>query len=62
VNQGSPASLTLAEEVPVALVFNGITHAVMMASPNDLEDFGLGVAFTEGLIENPAQLFGVELV
>ena len=62
MNQGSPASLALAEEVPVALVFNGITHAVMMASPNDLEDFALGFSFTEGLIENPAQLFGVDLV
>ena len=56
------APLALAEEVPVALVFNGITHAVMMASPVDLEDFALGFSFTEGLIENPSQLYGVELV
>lgn len=56
------APLALAEEVPVALVFNGITHTVMMASPIHLEDFALGFAFTEGLIENPSQLFGVELV
>jgi len=56
------AELALAEEVPVALVFNGITHAVMMASPLHLEDFALGFAFTEGLIENPSQLFGVEVI
>ena len=56
------AALALAVEVPVALVFNGIAHAVMMASPNDLEDFALGFAFTEGLIEKPSQLFGVDVI
>ena len=38
----------LADEVPVALVFNGISHAVMMASPADLEEFALGFGLTEG--------------
>ncbi|MEY5101032.1 MAG: hypothetical protein RJA36_3751 [Pseudomonadota bacterium] len=52
----------LAEEVPVALVFNGISHAVMMATPTDLEDFALGFALTEGLIETAAELYGVEAV
>jgi FdhD protein len=54
------APLALAEEVPVALVFNGISHAVMMATPADLEDFALGFALTEGLIESPAELFDCE--
>jgi len=57
----SPA-LVLAEEVPVALVFNGISHAVMMASPLHLEDFALGFSLTEGLIDKPSQLFGVDVV
>lgn len=52
----------LAEEVPVALVFNGIGHAVMLASPTDLEDFALGFALTEGLLERAAQLYGVDVV
>jgi FdhD protein len=56
------AALALAEEVPVALVFNGITHTVMMASPLHLEDFALGFSFTEGLIDKTSQLFGVEVV
>ncbi len=50
----------LAEEAPVALVFNGISHAVMLTSPIDLEDFALGFALTEGLIEAPRELYGVE--
>ena len=51
----------LAEEVPVALVFNGLSHAVMMATPADLDDFALGFALSEGLIESPAALYGCEV-
>ncbi|MCL1962640.1 MAG: formate dehydrogenase accessory sulfurtransferase FdhD [Desulfovibrionaceae bacterium] len=51
----------LAEEAPVALSFNGISHAVMMATPADLEDLALGFAITEGLLASPAQLYGVEV-
>jgi len=60
VNTRHSAALALAEEVPVALVFNGISHAVMMASPTDLEDFALGFALTEGLLQGPDQLYGVD--
>ncbi len=51
----------LADEVPVALVFNGISHAVMMASPADLEDFALGFGLTEGLLASAGELHGVEV-
>ncbi len=52
----------LAEEVPVALVCNGISQAVMMASPADLEDFALGFGLTEGWFRAPHELYGVDIV
>jgi FdhD protein len=52
----------LPEEVPVALVFNGTTQAVMMATPADLADFALGFALTEGIITVPEQVQEFEIV
>jgi FdhD protein len=43
-------------EAPVALEFNGLAYAVMMATPADLEDFALGFALTEGLAKQPDDL------
>lgn len=51
----------VAAEVPVALSLNGISHAVMMATPADIEDFALGFALSEGLIGSPAECYGIEV-
>ena len=57
----SSSADVLAVEVPVALEYNGISHVVMLASPNDLEDFALGFSLTEGIIAQPSELYEAEV-
>lgn len=51
----------LAQEVPVALVYNGISHAVMMATPADLNDFALGFSISEGILTHPDELHDIDV-
>jgi FdhD protein len=60
VDERAPVADRVAEEVPVALRINGRAFAVMMATPCDLEDFALGFALTEALVDASAQLLAVE--
>ncbi len=59
--QARPQRDWLCEEVPVALEFNGISHAVMLATPADLEDFALGFALTEGIVEHAGEVFEISV-
>lgn len=52
----------LAEEVPVAMVFEGSSAAVMMATPEDIEDFAQGFALTEGFVSDLGDIEEFELV
>lgn len=58
---GEPQDDWLAEEVPVALVYNGISHVVMMATPKDLEAFAIGFSLSEGIIASPADIYGIDI-
>lgn len=54
------AALPEPQECPVAIVIDGMSQAVLMATPHDLRDFALGFALTEGMIAVPGDVLGFE--
>ncbi|CBJ83505.1 formate dehydrogenase formation protein [Xenorhabdus bovienii SS-2004] len=52
----------VAEEIPIALVYNGISHVVMMASPKDLDHFAMGFSLSESIITSPHEIHGIDTV
>lgn len=62
VHDRVPSQECVAEEVPVALVYNGVAHAVMLATPLDLEDFALGFSLSEGIVDQAEDLLDGEQV
>ncbi len=55
------ASELVADEVPVALSYNGISHAVMLASPQDLEDFAVGFSLGERIVHDARDIYDIEV-
>ncbi len=53
----------VAEELPVALVFNGVPHVVMLATPANLEDLAVGFTLSESIVDSPKEIvIGCEFV
>jgi FdhD protein len=61
--QGTTTHTTdqVAEEVPIALVYHNVPHVVMLATPANFEDFGVGFTLSEGLVARPEEIREVEV-
>ncbi|CAN7725360.1 formate dehydrogenase accessory sulfurtransferase FdhD [Pseudomonas sp. V98_8] len=55
------ASTALAEEVALAIAFNGISQAVMLVTPTDLEDFIVGFSLGSGIIQDASDIYDLQL-
>ncbi len=63
IKDGATSSVldAVAEEVPIALEYNGVSHAVMFATPADVEDFARGFTLSEGIVASVGQIYGIDV-
>ena len=61
---GSSVAVTraLPEEMAIAMVYDGTTHAVMMATPADVDDFAVGFSLTEGIVDGIHQIASCDVI
>src|SRR5260370_29481397 len=62
--EGSPSvgSRSIPEETAVALTYNGGAYAVMMTTPQDLEDFSVGFSLCEGVINASSEIDQLDII
>ncbi|MCK9992089.1 MAG: FdhD protein [Alphaproteobacteria bacterium] len=60
IRKNGVVSDQLAVETPIAFVYNCEPFAVMMASPQDLDDFAFGFSFSEGIVQSAAEIIAVD--
>ncbi len=58
----SESSAEVAEEVPIALVYNGRSYVVVMGTPNDLDDLAVGFSITEGIVRDATRIERIDAV
>jgi FdhD protein len=61
VDSAAPSRI-VAEETPIAFAYDGMSYAVMMATPADLQDFAVGFSLNEGVIGSPDEIEELDIV